>query len=93
MFEYFKLLIVHDHVNIDIIPNVNEKIKEEKKDNDNIPDVTGGMWSKIEVASRCTAQGIDVTICKGGTEDAKLALMGRYAENATVFIGSQTGDD
>lgn len=54
-----------------------------------VPDATGGMWSKIEIASRCTAQGIDVTICKGGTKDAKLALLGRYTPNATVFIAEQ----
>ena len=46
------------------------------------------MWAKVEVASRCCAQGVDVVIAKGGTIDAKLALLGKYTKNATVFVPS-----
>ncbi|ETO12281.1 hypothetical protein RFI_25098, partial [Reticulomyxa filosa] len=49
-------------------------------------DNTGSMWSKVQVASRCCAMGCDVTITKGGTRDAVLALCGRLTENATVFV-------
>ena len=67
--------------------------KEEKVENDDFViniDATGGMWGKVEVAARCCAQGVDVVITKGGTQDAKLALLGKFAENATVFVPSDT---
>lgn len=68
-----------------------EKDDKDNKDDININiDATGGMWGKVEVAARCCAQGVDVVITKGGTEDAKLALLGRFAENATVFVPSDT---
>ena len=73
--------------------NVKDKNENEEKDKDNINiniDATGGMWGKVEVASRCCAQGVDVVITKGGSEDAKLALLGKFAENATVFVPSDT---
>jgi len=56
-------------------------------------DSTGGMWGKIQVAAKCCAQGIDVVITKGGTDDAKLALLGKCAENATVFVPAMQSVD
>merc|ERR1712113_1110523 len=49
-------------------------------------DATGGMWKKVQVSARICALGTDVVITKGGTEDARLALMGKCAQQSTVFV-------
>eukprot|EP01084_Bolivina_argentea_P315025 545710_1 len=78
------------------LKNKNEKKMDDindneiKKDNMINIDATGGMWQKIQVAAKCCAQGIDVIIAKGGTDEAKLALLGKYVDNATVFVPSDT---
>jgi len=55
-------------------------------------DATGGMWKKVQIASRICALGTDVVITKGGTEDAQRALMGKGPRKATVFVQSSTDE-
>ena len=68
--------------------NEDEKDKKGKKRRKAQIDATGGMWKKVQVSARICALGTDVVITRGGTEDARLALMGKCADRSTVFVSS-----